>query len=80
MLGAVGILALGPRYKSLKEVIENDLTQAQRAALVKRMNKIIDDFQIQDAVSLAALVLSSGSVQNQVLSLLNNFVSTEFKF
>lgn len=67
----------GAQFKPLAEVLLNDLTLAQQALLVNRVNRIIRDLDIQDAITLGTVFLANGDVRAQVLGLLTEFVRSD---
>lgn len=69
--------ARGAQFKPLAEVLLNDMTPAQQALLVNRVNRIIRDLDIQDAITLGTIFLANGSVRAQVLGLLTDFVRSD---
>lgn len=69
--------ARGARFKPVAEVLLHDLTPAQQALLVNRVNTIIRDLDIQDAITLGTVFLAHGTVRSQVLALVTEFVRSD---
>lgn len=69
--------ARGAQFRPLADVLLNDITPVQQAILVNRVNNIIRDFDVQDAITLGTVVLANGNVRAQVLRLLTEFVRSD---
>ncbi|KAH8383700.1 hypothetical protein KR009_010092 [Drosophila setifemur] len=77
MGGVVGGLAAygltEGEFKSLGEVISNDLSESERTELREHITNAISEFSFVDALEFGALILKNREVQNVAVSALRSF-------
>lgn len=67
------------KFKSLAEVIREDLTPHQRASLANRIEHALRDFQIQDLAILLPLLMENANIQQAVIRTVISFLEHEMR-
>lgn len=55
----------------------NDLTPAQQAMLVNRVNSVIRSISVTDVAQLAALAMTNDGLRNELLAVARDFVTSD---
>lgn len=61
------------KYYSIPYIIQNEMTYAEREALVESVNKVVSNIDAGDAVMLLKLVMSNSSLEALVLQEITGF-------
>ncbi|XP_022224901.1 protein C19orf12 homolog [Drosophila obscura] len=82
--GAIGSLAAYAvtegKFKSLREIILEDLTESQRAELEQHVFNAVADVGYSDVLSIGALIMSNGRVQDVALNVLKSFATEQLGY
>ncbi|XP_050510073.1 protein C19orf12 homolog [Diabrotica virgifera virgifera] len=65
------------KFRSVADIIRNDLSPRQQAILISNMSAVLSRIKPQDCVALLTLVLSTGSVKELVIKELGVFLLKE---
>ncbi|XKL68330.1 hypothetical protein PGB90_003821 [Kerria lacca] len=79
LLGVVTNATTAPNFRPVADILLNDLTLAQQATLINRVNSIIRNIDVMDLTALSVIILSNKSIENQLLSIIRNFVTTDLQ-
>ncbi|KAG5882069.1 hypothetical protein JTB14_023756 [Gonioctena quinquepunctata] len=76
-VGSAASFALGSEFKSVFEIIRDDMTPAQRRQLAGSINSILGGMQITNAVSVLALLSRNSNLKSSVLQQIIYFFQQE---
>ncbi|XP_037941551.1 protein C19orf12 homolog [Teleopsis dalmanni] len=77
--GGIAAYSMSGNFKSLSDIIRNDLTDAQKRELVDRIQTAARGVNAADIAMLAPLILNNSSMQTLVLEVVKNFVTSELR-
>ncbi|XP_026477674.1 uncharacterized protein LOC113383638 [Ctenocephalides felis] len=67
------------QFKSVAEVLMNDLTTHSSKNLLTRLRRAVQDVDIQDAAVLLPFIMNNDVVKQQLLRVVTNFITTEMR-
>lgn len=67
----------GKKFKPVSHILLNELTSAQQAILVNRVNSIVRSVGPEDLIVLTSLLLTNDGIKRQVIEMVGTFVRTE---
>ncbi|KAG5861667.1 hypothetical protein JTB14_004739 [Gonioctena quinquepunctata] len=76
-VGSAASFALVSEFKSVFEIIRDDMTPAQRRQLAGSINSILGGMQITNAVSVLALLSRNSNLKSSVLQQIISFFQQE---
>ncbi|XP_065200855.1 protein C19orf12 homolog [Planococcus citri] len=79
-LGGLTAASTCSNFRPIAEILLNDLTSAQQALLVNRVNNVIQNLGVEDVVTLTAMIASRGGLRDNLVDVLRLFVTSDLHY
>lgn len=77
---SVLVAALGKQYKSVIDILKNDLSPEQKQRLVSAVEEIVCNIRPSDVATLLPIVLSRKTVKEAIVEEIGKFLLNEFSY
>ncbi|XP_074038307.1 protein C19orf12 homolog [Leptinotarsa decemlineata] len=78
-LGGAASMAFGSEFKSLVDIIRQDMTEKQREQLAESVRHLFRGIQLTDTVEIMAMLAQNTSLKSSIINGIVGFIQQEMK-
>lgn len=79
-VSSVGLACRGKSYKSVVNILRNDLSLVQKQQLIHSVSRILNNINVQDFSKLLTLIISSAHLKEAIINEIGRFLFNEFSY